>query len=67
MTIELTPEQLHDLRESVKAQQEKASNTSRALWDGPPHTQKTLLAESMRLESLYGLLTNSTAVLLYRP
>lgn len=67
MTIELTPAQLQDLRDSVTRRVETNRRAAEALWDAPQPIKNELSAETLRIQSLLGLLTNSTAVLLYRP
>ncbi len=64
MTRELTPNQHDDLIRSVANIIEMAS---KAKISPSAKTNKAIKAGIKRLQSLHDLLTNSTAVILYRP
>ena len=71
MTLELTPDQLQDLKATLQA---KIKSLDMLLNNNDPRLTATGVsnlrkyeAEKQRLESLHDLLTHSTAVLLYRP
>lgn len=57
MTLELTPDNLVDLRRSLQTNINRANNTALALWDGPPGTVSNLQSEAARLQALLDLLT----------
>lgn len=79
MTLELTPDQLQEIRAIFHIVVKQAANQVTFLKTPIPRVfntegkkrRKKELAESIkrleRLESLHDLLTNSTAVILYRP
>jgi len=57
MTLQLTPDNLADIRSGIETQIKKTMATAELLWDGPAGTLSNLHSEIARLQALLDFLS----------